>query len=63
MKYLNFMGTYRKYKKLSQWEIAQMLRVDRSVISDIETGKLLPPIETREKICQLLGIDIKKVFP
>jgi DNA-binding XRE family transcriptional regulator len=63
MKYLNFMSTYRKYKKLSQWELAQELKVDRTVISEIETGKRLPPLETREKICSILGIDIQKVFP
>lgn len=63
MKSLNFMSIYRKYKKISQWEMAQELKVDRSVISDIETGKRLPDIKTREKICQFLGQDILKVFP
>ncbi len=63
MKSLNFMSIYRKYKKISQWEMAQELKVDRSVISDIETGKRLPDIKTREKICQFLGQDISKVFP
>ncbi len=63
MKYLNFMSVYRKYKKLSQWEIAQELKVDRSIISEIETGKRLPPIEVREKICEIIGIEIQKVFP
>lgn len=63
MRNLNFMSVYRRYKKISQWELAQMLKVDRSIISDYETGKKLPPLEVREKICQILGESLEKVFP
>ena len=57
------MSVYRRYKKISQWEISQMLKVDRSIISDYETGKRLPDIETREEICKILNEKLEKVFP
>ena len=62
-KYLNFMKTYRQYKGINQRKLSQILDVDQSIISAWETGKALPPIEVREKICEILGIDIQKVFP
>ena len=63
MRYLNFMQTYRKHKKLDQWDIADKLGVDRSIVSLWENGRMLPTIEQRERICQLIGEDMKKVFP
>jgi len=57
------MKTYRQYKRINQRKLSQMLDVDQSIISDWETGKALPPIEVREKICEILEIDIQKVFP
>jgi len=57
------MPVWRKRAKLSQWELAQQLRVSQKDISDIETGKLLPNIEMREKICSLLDQPLEKVFP
>jgi len=63
MRYLNFMPVWRKRAKLSQWEIAQQLRISQKDVSDIETGKVMPPIEMRQKICEIIGIEIQKVFP
>ena len=63
MTYLTFMSIWRKRAKLSQWELANLLGVDRSLVSDWETGKKLPPLETREKICELLDKKFQEVFP
>ena len=63
MRYLNFMSVYRKHKRLTQWDIADALKADRSAVSLWENGRLLPSIDMRMKICELLGEDIKKVFP
>ena len=57
------MKTYRQYKRINQRKLSHMLDVDQSIISAWETGKALPPIEVREKICEILEIDIQKVFP
>jgi DNA-binding XRE family transcriptional regulator len=57
------MSIWRKRKKLSQWELANLLSVDRSLVSDWETGKKLPPLETRERICELLDKKLEEIFP
>ncbi len=62
-KYLNFMKTYRQYKGIKQRKLAEQLDVDQSIISSWETGRAIPPIEIREKVSEILGVDIQKVFP
>lgn len=62
-RYLNFLKTYRQYKGIKARDLAAKFDVDPSIISHWETGKALPPIETREKIAEILGIDIQKIFP
>ena len=62
-RYLNFMKTYRQYKGINQRKLSQMLDVDQSIISAWETGKAMPPIETRQKICEIIGVEIQKIFP
>ena len=63
MRYLNFRPVGRKRAKLSQWELAQELHVSQTDISDFESGKKLPNIEMREKICELLSKKLEEVFP
>jgi len=62
-RYLNFMKTYRQYKGINQRKLSQMLDVDQSIISAWETGKAMPPIEVRQKICEILGYKPEQVFP
>ena len=62
-RYLNFMKTFRQYNKIKQRELAQMLDVDQSVISNWETGKGIPPIEIREKVAEILNQPIQTIFP
>ncbi len=63
MRYLNFMPVWRKRARLAQWELAEKLHVSQTDISDYESGKKLPPLEMREKICELLGKKLEEVFP
>ena len=63
MNHLNFMSVWRKRAKLSQWELAQKLHISQTDVSDIETGKVMPSLELREKICELVGQPLEKVFP
>lgn len=62
-KYLNFMSVFRKYKKLSQWDLGQELGIDKCIISDWETGKKLPPYEMRERVAEILERPVKQIFP
>ena len=63
VKYENLMQVYRKRQKLSQWELAQLLKVNQKTISDWETGKELPPIDKREQIAGILEKDVETIFP
>lgn len=62
-RYLNFLKTYRQYKGIKQRKLAEMLDVDPAYVSAWETGRALPPYETRLKICEILQESLEKVFP
>jgi DNA-binding XRE family transcriptional regulator len=63
MRYMCMLAPFRKYKKMSQWELAQELKVDRTVISEIETGKRLPDITLRERIAALVDRRPQEIWP
>ena len=63
MTYLTFLPVWRKRAKLSQWELAQKLKIDRTLVSEWETGKKLPDIETRQKIADLVGQPLTNLWP
>lgn len=62
-RYLNFLKAYRQHKGIKQRELAQMLDIDAAYVSAWETGRALPPIDTRVKICEILQEPLEKVFP
>jgi len=62
-RYLNFLKTYRQYKGIKQRKLAEMLDVDPAYVSSWETGRALPPPDTRIKICEILKEPLEKVFP
>ena len=62
-KYLNFLKTYRQYRGIKQRKLAELLDVDAAYVSSWETGRALPPYDTRLKICEILEQPIEKVFP
>lgn len=53
---------HRQEKNLSQTAIANELGVTRSALSAWETGKAIPNKKHLEKLAQLLGIDIEKLY-
>lgn len=63
MKYDNFLQVWRKRAKLSQWELAQQLGIAQVDVSNIETGKVLPSLDVRQKICGIVGKKLNEVFP
>ena len=62
-RYENFLKHYRQYKGIRQRKLAEMLDVDSAYVSAWETGRALPPIDTRIKIAEILEQPIEKVFP
>jgi len=60
---MNFLSVYRKAKKLTQWDVASMMKVSDTLISKWETGKIMPTNEELVKLSEIYGIGIKKLFP
>jgi len=60
---MNFLAVYRKAKKLTQFDVAVILKVSDTLISKWETGKVMPTNEEMIKLSEIYGIGIKKLFP
>jgi XRE family transcriptional regulator, regulator of sulfur utilization len=59
----NRIRKYRKFKKLSQEQLAEMAGTHYSYIGKIERGEHNPTIQTLEKISEALEIDLAALFP
>lgn len=53
---------YRKRKKLTQLQLAELVNVDRSHISAIELGKVGVSFDVIFRICEVLEISPKELF-
>lgn len=53
---------YRKRKKLTQLELAELVDIDRSHISAIELGKVGVSFDVIFKLCEVLDITPKELF-
>ena len=53
---------YRKRKKLTQLELAELVDVDRSHISAIELGNVGVSFDVIFKLCEVLEISPKELF-
>jgi transcriptional regulator with XRE-family HTH domain len=60
---MNFLSVYRKAKKLTQFDVAVIMKVSDTLISKWETGKIMPTNEELVKLSEIYGIGIKKLFP
>lgn len=60
-KYSNNITKYRKAKKMSQAQLANEVGIAQGTISAYETGALLIPEETLERISKVLGVSVKKI--
>ncbi len=58
----NNIKKFRKAKKLSQEQLAEMVDIARNTLSKIENGKCFVSSETLEKISLALGIDSYELF-
>ena len=50
----------RKRIELSQLQVAHLLNVSQAIISHIETGHMLPPIELEEALIELYASEGKR---
>lgn len=53
----------RKRPRVTQEDLARSIGLERSSISNIESGKQRAPLHIIYRICELLGVDIAEVFP
>lgn len=53
---------YRKRKKLTQLQLAELVDVDRSHISALELGKEGASLDVIFKLCEVLDITPKELF-
>lgn len=53
---------YRKKKKLTQLQLAELADIDRSHISAIELGKVGVSFDVIFKLCEVLEIKPKELF-
>ena len=53
---------YRKAKKLTQEELAELAEVDTRTIQRIESGERVPSIETFRKLIKALNIKDKDIL-
>jgi transcriptional regulator with XRE-family HTH domain len=53
---------YRKKKKLTQLQLAELVDVDRSHISAIELGNVGVSFDVLFKLCEVLEVSPKQIF-
>jgi transcriptional regulator with XRE-family HTH domain len=58
----NKIAQLRKFKNLTQKELAEMLNVSDKVVSKWETEKSLPDVETMLKLSKVLDISISELY-
>lgn len=52
----------RKKKRLTQQQLAELIGVDRTLISKIESGSVTPSVTTAKKIAAVLGFNWTRFF-
>jgi transcriptional regulator with XRE-family HTH domain len=60
---MNFLSVYRKAKKLTQFDVAVIMKVSDTLISKWETGKIMPNNEELVKLSEIYGVGVKKLYP
>ena len=53
---------YRKRRKMTQLQLAELVEIDRSHISAIELGNVGVSFDVIFKLCEVLGITPKELF-
>ena len=58
----NFIRKLRTDKDLSQYDLADMIPIDRSVVSKWERGEVLPPVDKMKILCDIFNITIDELI-
>ena len=53
---------YRKRRKMTQLQLAELVGIDRSHISAIELGNVCVSFDVIFKLCDVLGVSPKELF-
>ena len=53
---------YRKRRKMTQLQLAELVGIDRSHISAIELGNVGVSFDVIFKLCEVLGVSSKELF-
>ena len=53
---------YRKRRKMTQLQLAELVGIDRSHISAIELGNVGVSLDVIFKLCEVLGVSPKELF-
>ena len=53
---------YRKRRKMTQLQLAELVGIDRSHISAIELGNVGVSFDVIVKLCEVLGVSPKELF-
>ena len=53
---------YRKRRKMTQLQLAELVGIDRSHISAIEVGNVGVSFDVIFKLCEVLGVSPKELF-
>ena len=53
---------YRKRRKMTQLQLAELVGIDRSHISAIELGNVGVSFDVIFKLCEVLGVSQKELF-
>ncbi|MDD4157330.1 MAG: helix-turn-helix transcriptional regulator [Candidatus Cloacimonetes bacterium] len=59
---INKIKEFRKVKNLTQNDLAEYLGVTRKTINQIESGNVLPKIDTAYKLSIILGATVEQLF-
>ena len=58
----NKIKEYRKIKKITQEELASSLGISRKTLSLIESGSVIPKIDTAYKLSLILDATVEELF-
>ena len=57
------MQQLRKARTIGQADLARIVGISQSAISDYENGKLLPPFDIQARLAAILGTTTAELFP
>ena len=57
-----FIKKLRTDRKMSQYDLADLIPIDRSVVSKWERGEVLPPVDKMKILCDIFDITVDELI-